>query len=68
MRIEGDVVEVAREQIGDLYEREPLFCKVRTHLCHQGVQVDWNEHKKKHDDILKKVAEGGERLPCPDHL
>lgn len=68
VRIEGDVVELGEDRYLDLYEREPLFCKVRSHLCHQGVEVDWDELKSKHDDILKKVAEGTTTLPCPEHF
>lgn len=68
VRIEGEVVELTADQVGDLYEREPLYCKVRTHLCHQGVQVDWDAHKNKHDEIINKVSEGTMTLPCPDHF
>lgn len=68
VRIEGATVELTPDQYGDIYEREPLYCKVRAHVCHQGVEVDWNELKKNHDDLLQKVAEGGQTLPCPDHF
>ncbi|KAK3919529.1 Pyridoxine/pyridoxamine 5'-phosphate oxidase [Frankliniella fusca] len=68
VRIEGDVVELTEDQYLDLYEREPLFCKVRSHLCHQGVEVDWDDLKKKHDEIVRKVAEGTQTLPCPEHF
>lgn len=68
VRIEGDVVELSPDQYGDIYEREPLYCKIRTHLCHQGTEVDWDEHKKRHDEMYKKVSEGVLALPCPDHL
>lgn len=51
-----------------LYDREPLYCKIRSHLCHQGREVSWEDLKQRHDEILESVGRNENGLPMPDHL
>lgn len=57
-----------RKDFQHLYDREPLFCKIRSHLCHQGSEVNWEELKQRHDEILDSVRRNENNLPMPDHL
>lgn len=51
-----------------IYKAEPLFAKIRSHLCHQDAVVDWNQMKKQHDELMEKVEAKEISLPVPDHL
>lgn len=69
VRIDGVAEELERSDYVDLYEREPVYCKVRAHLCHQGKIIDdWNELKLKHDILYHNFVEEGKVLEMPDHL
>ncbi|XP_067013256.1 pyridoxine/pyridoxamine 5'-phosphate oxidase isoform X2 [Anabrus simplex] len=69
VRAEGAVVELEPHQFQDLYDNEPLFCKIRSHLCRQGAPVeDWQEYKARHDELLQQWKQGENTLPMPDHF
>lgn len=51
-----------------MYANEPLYCKIRSHLCHQGLPVEWTEAKAKHDKMYEEVLAGKNSLPMPDHV
>lgn len=68
VRIEGCVKELKKEECQKLYEGEPLYCKIRSHVCNQGTKVDWKELKASHDELLEKVEKGEADLPMPDHV
>ncbi|XP_017891835.2 uncharacterized protein LOC108632050 isoform X2 [Ceratina calcarata] len=68
VRVEGIMKKLEKEQYQHLYDREPLFCKIRSHLCNQGREVDWEKHKQRHDDILDSVRRNENDLPMPDHF
>ncbi|XP_003400180.2 pyridoxine/pyridoxamine 5'-phosphate oxidase isoform X2 [Bombus terrestris] len=68
VRVEGTMKRLERESFKHLYDREPLFCKIRSHVCNQGRDVDWEELKQRHDEILDSVRRGENDLPMPDHF
>ncbi|XP_033330185.2 pyridoxine/pyridoxamine 5'-phosphate oxidase isoform X2 [Megalopta genalis] len=68
VRVEGIVKELEKIEYQPLYDREPLYCKIRSHLCHQGVEISWDEQKQRHDEILDSVRKGETNLPMPDHF
>ncbi|XP_008545467.1 pyridoxine/pyridoxamine 5'-phosphate oxidase [Microplitis demolitor] len=67
VRLEGRVELLPRDQVKEVYDAEPLYCKVRAHLCHQDTAVDWNEMKKRHDELLRQAKLDPEILSMPDH-
>ncbi|XP_034178399.2 pyridoxine/pyridoxamine 5'-phosphate oxidase [Osmia lignaria lignaria] len=68
VRVEGTMKRLMKEEYQHLYDREPLYCKVRSHLCHQGREVNWEELKQRHDEILDSVHKNDNDLPMPDHF
>ncbi|CAB0032386.1 unnamed protein product [Trichogramma brassicae] len=68
VRIEGEVVVMDKDAYADLYDKDKLFCKIRAYICHQDKEVDWNELKAKHDQLLEDVRQNKVNLPMPDHL
>lgn len=50
-----------------MYDDQPLFCKIRAHLCHQDQEVNWDDLNVKHDELVKR-AEQGEDFPIPEHV
>ncbi|XP_076757582.1 pyridoxine/pyridoxamine 5'-phosphate oxidase [Xylocopa sonorina] len=68
VRVEGAMKKLEREQFRHLYDREPLFCKIRSHLCEQGREANWNELKRRHDEILDSVRRKANDLPMPEHF
>lgn len=68
VRAEGDVKQLAYNEWSDIYEKEPLFCKIRALVCHQGQPVDWQKLKDHHDSILADVQQGSIKLEKPDHV
>ncbi|XP_012142678.1 pyridoxine/pyridoxamine 5'-phosphate oxidase isoform X3 [Megachile rotundata] len=68
VRVEGTMIRLKKEEFQHLYEREPLYCKVRAHLCHQGREVYWEELKQRHDEILDSVRRNDNDLRMPDHF
>ncbi|XP_003428149.1 pyridoxine/pyridoxamine 5'-phosphate oxidase isoform X1 [Nasonia vitripennis] len=67
VRIEGDVVVLGKDSYADLYEKDKLFCKIRAYICHQDQEVDWNDLKARHDQLLNDVRLNKKSLPMPDH-
>ncbi|KAI4481455.1 hypothetical protein M0804_009575 [Polistes exclamans] len=68
VRVEGPMKKLKQSEFKHLYDREPLFCKIRSHLCHQDKEVDWDELKRRHDQILEEYRRGENELPMPDHF
>ncbi|KAI5719475.1 hypothetical protein M8J76_010817 [Diaphorina citri] len=67
VRVEGELEILTRDRFEDLYNREPLYCKIRAHLCHQDQATDWDEAKATHDAIYDKCKRGVD-LPMPGHF
>ncbi|XP_046682425.1 pyridoxine/pyridoxamine 5'-phosphate oxidase-like [Homalodisca vitripennis] len=68
VRAEGPVNQLTPKDMEELYEVEPLFCKIRAHICHQGRPVDWQQHKENHDKVHRLWEEGQYNLDRPDHV
>ncbi|XP_046467020.1 pyridoxine/pyridoxamine 5'-phosphate oxidase [Neodiprion pinetum] len=68
VRIEGPVAEMKKKDYQELYDSEPLPCKIRSHICHQGKKVEWDELKASHDRVMQSVVDGKTDLPMPDHF
>ncbi|XP_046837122.1 pyridoxine/pyridoxamine 5'-phosphate oxidase isoform X2 [Vespa crabro] len=68
VRAEGTVKKLEPKEFKHLYDREPLFCKIRSHLCHQGHAIDWDDLKRRHDEIVKEYQSGKNTLPMPEHF
>ncbi|XP_063974830.1 pyridoxine/pyridoxamine 5'-phosphate oxidase [Diachasmimorpha longicaudata] len=67
-RIEGTVEVCPRDTVEELYNADPLYCKIRAHLCHQDAPVDWEQLKKRHDELLREGKMNNSALPMPDHF
>lgn len=68
VRIEGSVNKLSLDNMKELYEIEPLFCKIRAHVCDQGKPVEWDQLKRDHDQLYEKVVRNNVQLPKPDHV
>ncbi|XP_043256337.1 pyridoxine/pyridoxamine 5'-phosphate oxidase [Colletes gigas] len=68
VRVEGTMKRLKKEEFQHLYDREPLYCKIRSHLCNQGQEVNWEELKQRHDEIVDSVRRNENNLPIPDHF
>lgn len=68
VRIEGELEILDKPQFQDLYDREPLYCKIRAHLCHQDRTTEWEDAKALHDEMYDKCKRSGVDLPMPDHF
>ncbi|XP_050529337.1 pyridoxine/pyridoxamine 5'-phosphate oxidase isoform X2 [Daktulosphaira vitifoliae] len=68
VRIEGVVNKLSTDNMQELYDIEPLFCKIRAQICEQGQPVEWNRLKRDHDLLLNKVINENIPLPKPDHV
>uniref|UniRef100_A0A0C9RNM5 PdxH_2 protein n=1 Tax=Fopius arisanus TaxID=64838 RepID=A0A0C9RNM5_9HYME len=67
-RIEGKAEICPKHEIQKFYDADPLYCKIRAHLCHQDALVDWNQLNKRHDQLLEEAKMNNSALPMPDHL
>ncbi|XP_050425768.1 pyridoxine/pyridoxamine 5'-phosphate oxidase-like [Adelges cooleyi] len=68
VRIEGVVNKLNTDNMQELYDIEPLFCKIRAQICEQGQEVDWERLKRDHDRLLGQVTKHNIQLPKPDHI
>ncbi|KAK7872514.1 hypothetical protein R5R35_013759 [Gryllus longicercus] len=69
VRAAGAVTPLPDDAFGDLYAREPLYCRLRSHLCHQGEPVDWTRHSARHDALLAQHRDGTAQLyQRPEHV
>ncbi|XP_011505067.1 PREDICTED: pyridoxine-5'-phosphate oxidase [Ceratosolen solmsi marchali] len=68
VRIEGEMVVLEKESYEDLYEKDKLFCKIRSYICQQDQEVNWNDLKARHDQLLNEVRINKKSLPMPDHF
>lgn len=56
-------------EYAEIYEREPLFCKLRSHVCHQGQPVSWDAQKEVHDKLYEQSkSDEKNSLPMPEWL
>ncbi|XP_070523703.1 pyridoxine/pyridoxamine 5'-phosphate oxidase isoform X2 [Cardiocondyla obscurior] len=67
VRIEGSMKKLERPACLLMYEKEPLYCKIRSHLCHQDQPANWDDLNRRYNEILAQ-ANKGENLPMPDHV
>lgn len=63
VRVIGTVAELSESEIVEFYKDEPLFARIRSKICRCGEEVDWNELKAKHDQVLKDYQDGKDKLP-----
>ncbi|CAH1967727.1 unnamed protein product [Acanthoscelides obtectus] len=68
VRVEGVAEKLNKEKCKDYYEREPVYAKIRSIICDQGEKIEWDDLKKKHDEILRKYKEGAVGLEMPEHV
>lgn len=68
VRLEGRVEEMTQSSCQEIWEREPLFCKIRANICSQGVPTDWQEHKDKHDRMYQDFLAGKVDPQMPSHV
>ncbi|EZA54102.1 hypothetical protein DMN91_001446 [Ooceraea biroi] len=67
VRIEGLMKKMEKPAYQQLYDREPLYCKIRAHLCHQDQPADLDDLNKKYNELMSQVQSGMD-LPMPDHV
>ncbi|KAK9512024.1 hypothetical protein O3M35_000552 [Rhynocoris fuscipes] len=67
-RAEGIIKELPIDDWIDIYDREPLYCKIRAYVCHQGQNVEWDDLKEHHDELHNLFVEGSHTLERPDHV
>lgn len=67
VRIEGLMKKLEKPACQLIYEREPLYCKIRTYLCHQNQPANWDDLNRRYNEILAEVQKG-EDLSMPDHV
>lgn len=60
------MAELSETEIAELYKDEPLFARIRSKICRCGEQIDWNELKVQHDQVLKDYHDGKDSLPQTD--
>lgn len=68
VRIEGAVNKLSTDNMKELYDIEPLFCKIRARVCEQGKEIEWDQLKRDHDELFNKVINNNIQLPKPDHV
>ncbi|KAK9507058.1 hypothetical protein O3M35_008882 [Rhynocoris fuscipes] len=68
VRAEGTMKELPIDNWVDIYDREPLYCKIRAYVCHQGQNVEWHDLKAHHDELYGLFVEGKHKLERPDHV
>ncbi|XP_030767431.1 uncharacterized protein LOC115891165 [Sitophilus oryzae] len=69
VRMKGFIEKLPPSYSDKIFEKQPLFAKLRSVLIEeQGVPVCWEELKKKHDDLLDKVNKGEIKLKTPKQL
>lgn len=68
VRIEGSVNKLSTDNSEELFEIEPLFCKIRAQICEQGKAVEWEQLKRNHDRLYDEVMKNSVQLPKPDHV
>ncbi|CAH1401881.1 unnamed protein product [Nezara viridula] len=68
VRAEGSIKQLVEDEWIDIYEREPLFCKIRALVCHQGTKIEWQDLKDSHDNTLKKWQHGELVMEKPNHV
>ncbi|XP_050512034.1 pyridoxine/pyridoxamine 5'-phosphate oxidase isoform X1 [Diabrotica virgifera virgifera] len=67
IRCQGSVIKLPYKETAKYYEKDPLFCQIRSQIVpKQGEKVDWNELKIKHDELLKNVK-SGLKLRMPEY-
>ncbi|KAL6263122.1 hypothetical protein P5V15_005924 [Pogonomyrmex californicus] len=66
VRIEGSMKKLERPAYQLIYEKEPLYCKIRAHLCHQDQPADWDDLNRRYNEIFE--AHNEEDLPMPEHV
>uniref|UniRef100_A0A1B6FZP4 pyridoxal 5'-phosphate synthase n=1 Tax=Cuerna arida TaxID=1464854 RepID=A0A1B6FZP4_9HEMI len=68
VRIDGRVEELPQSSCQEIWEREPLFCKIRANICDQGRPVDWDDHKRNHDSCYEEYLRKNRVPTLPDHV
>uniref|UniRef100_A0A1B6MPW7 pyridoxal 5'-phosphate synthase n=1 Tax=Graphocephala atropunctata TaxID=36148 RepID=A0A1B6MPW7_9HEMI len=68
VRLDGRVEDLPQSACQEIWEREPLFCKIRANICDQGRPVDWEEHKRNHDSLYEEILRKNLVPTQPDHV
>lgn len=61
-RFTGVAFELSTEEIKHYYDSEPELYKIRSKICACGKPVKWEELNKIHDEVLRNVQKGVEKL------
>lgn len=67
IRISGIAEKLPQEKSKSYFEKDSLPAKIRSCITENTKAIQWEDQKKKHDDVLGKVQEG-EKLEMPDTL
>jgi len=62
VRINGKVSELSPEEISKFYVEEGPCSKIRSKICVCGEPCNWNDLKKKHDEVLENFQNGTDKL------
>ncbi len=54
--------ELPPEEIKKFYAEEQLFSKIRCKICVCGEPCDWDDLKRKHDEVVDNFNKGIEKL------
>ncbi|XP_046680548.1 pyridoxine/pyridoxamine 5'-phosphate oxidase-like [Homalodisca vitripennis] len=68
VRIDGRVEDLPQSSCQEIWEREPLYCKIRANICDQGRPVDWEDHKRIHDSWYEECLRENTVPTIPDHV
>lgn len=61
------MIELDRSVAEKYFREQPVFAQIRSVICRQGEEVDWNELKREHDQQLQKLETGEiEQLEMPE--
>ncbi|XP_025152960.1 uncharacterized protein LOC105191438 isoform X2 [Harpegnathos saltator] len=66
VRIEGTMKKLEKPAYEHIYEREPLYHKIRSYLCHQDQPADWDDLNRRYSEMTEAIK-NGENLTMPDH-
>lgn len=67
IRIEGTVVELNRSICEKYFRNQPISSQIRDVICNQNQEIDWNDLKKKHDELLQKIEREEIQLEMPEN-
>lgn len=67
VRIEGSLEEINTTMCQNIYEKQPIFAKIRSAISHQDEVIEWNQLKNLHDLVVKEAKENNRIFPMQDY-